>query len=191
MEEANLFRFRYSISLLVLALGLMTQGCGDGAENKATDSTANPAASASTTKRQVYVPQVPNELTTQLYSHLIRSEPGAGEGLVTLRGTGILIHPGSTPTTATFQLVDNKQELRLKLYISPLDAEGLKVPEAGTVNAEILVDGKSVYKTYVDRNSKIELPIAVSGAKELTVRVDNANGKAWWDWFMISVSSAS
>ena len=187
-----MLRFRYSLCLSVLAAGLMLQACGETAEQKAADSKAIQAVkSAVATEEQAAPASAPNELTKELYSHLIRSEPGEGEGKVDLRGSGILIHPGKTPTTATFQLTGNHRELRLRLYISPLDKEGLKVPEAGTVDVELLVDGKSVNRAYVDRMTHIELPLNVSGAKELTIRVDNANGKDWWDWFMVSVSSVS
>ena len=43
---------------------------------------------------------------------------------------------------------------------------------------------------YVDRTVHLDRTFDVTGANELTVVVDNANGKSWWDWFVLSVTSS-
>nr|AMP57259.1 hypothetical protein [uncultured bacterium] len=63
--------------------------------------------------------------------------------------------------------------------------------ESGTVNAEVSLDGKPVEKVYIDRNVSRDMVLDVTNVRELTIKVDNANGKAWWDWFFVSVQSMS
>ncbi|MFA6954571.1 MAG: sulfatase-like hydrolase/transferase [Thermoanaerobaculia bacterium] len=128
----------------------------------------------------------PVEATRALFARLVKKELGAESGNIELRPAGILIHPGTTPTVATFRLGGEKASLRLRMFIAELDAPGKAVPQAGNVNVEIFVDGKSAVRCKLDRNSNEERTLDVSGANELTVRVDNANGKAWWDWFMLT-----
>ena len=124
-----------------------------------------------------------------LYSRIVGREIGDAVGRVELREQGILIHPGEKkPTSVTFQLGGGLKRITFR-FSMPLDAAGKAVPEAGTVNVEFLLDGKSAFKTYVDRHSRLEKTLDVPGAHTLVVRVDNANGKSWWDWFILSVVS--
>ena len=53
------------------------------------------------------------------------------------------------------------------------------------MNVEILLDGSRIYRGYFDRHTSADMLIDGSGARELRVLVDNANGKTWWDWFTI------
>ena len=50
-------------------------------------------------------------------------------------------------------------------------------------------DGKPLLKVFLDRNIKVERTLDLTGVWELTVRVDNANGKSWWDWLIFSASA--
>jgi len=56
------------------------------------------------------------------------------------------------------------------------------------VNVALLLDDKPLFEAYIDRTSVIERTLSVSG-RNLTVRVDNANGKSWWDWFLLTIPS--
>jgi hypothetical protein len=131
-----------------------------------------------------------NPATQALFARLARKEVGDATGKIEFRDQGILIHPGEkTPTTAVFRLDGELKQIDVRLFIAPLGPEGSKVPDAGTVNVEVLLDGKSVLKKYVDRDRVVQETLQVSGVKEMAVRVDNANGKPWWDWFMFSVTA--
>lgn len=129
------------------------------------------------------------EESKYLFSLKIGETIGDKNGAIVLRSNGIYMHPGDTiPTTATFNLDDKYHSIRLKPFIAKLDAEGEKRPDAGIVGVEILLDGKSVDKFRVDRNSNLEKTLEVKGVKSLEIRVDNG-GNTGWDWFTIKVLS--
>jgi len=153
-------------------------GCGRAPEpSQAARATPPPAPAASASDKA-------------FFGRLSRSEPSDVSGRVELRNEGILIHPGDKkPTTATFRLDKQVSRLTVRLFIAPLDAKGLAVPEAGTVNVEILADGKALLAVFVDRTIRVERILDLTGVAELTVRVDNANGKSWWDWLILSVTA--
>jgi len=127
--------------------------------------------------------------TRALFSRLTGRQLGDVNGRIELREEGILIHPGdSTPTLATFRLDGEIREMVVRLSIAPLDTQGKTTPEAGNVNVALLLDDKPLFEAYIDRTSVIERTLSVSG-RNLTVRVDNANGKSWWDWFLLTFLS--
>jgi predicted small lipoprotein YifL len=134
----------------------------------------------------------PSALDQAFFARVVRKDLGDASGKLELRDYGILIHPGeTTPTSVTFRLAAELKELRLRLFISGLTPEGIAIPDAGTVNVEFIADGRALFKTYIDRNSSMEKSFNVSGVRDLVIRVDNANGKPWWDWFFVSVQSAT
>ena len=161
----------------LLLLGT-TLGCSRAPETPQAARATPPPAPAATAADRAF------------FARLSRTEPGDVSGRVELRNEGILIHPGDTkPTTATFRLDKQIHQLAVRLFIAPLDAKGLAVPEAGNVNVELLADGKPLLNVFIDRNIKVVRTFDLTGVSELTVRVDNANGKSWWDWLIFSVTA--
>ena len=134
--------------------------------------------------------QIPaGEESKYLFSLKSGETLGDNNGVVALHDAGIFIHPGdTTPTTATFNLDDKHRSIKLRPFIAKLDAGGEKNPDAGIVGVELLLDGKSVDKFLVDRNSNLEKTLEVKGVKSLAIRVDNGNGPGW-DWFTVKVLS--
>ena len=129
-------------------------------------------------------------VSDELFARMTSRKPGDGFGRVELRGQEILIHPGDTlPTLAYFDVAGLPSPLRLHLKIGALDEAGQRVPEAGNVNVEVQLDKSVVFKAFVDRRSPSDRPIDVTGARELMIKVDNANGRAWWDWFLLSATA--
>lgn len=126
------------------------------------------------------------------FARISKREIGDDVGKIEERNAGLLVHPGaSTPTSVTFRLGGELKQLTLRLFIGQLPPDAKGVPQAGTVNAEILLDGKSAVKQHLDRNTDVQKTLDVAGVQELTLRVDNADGKPWWDWFFVSVVSAT
>jgi hypothetical protein len=126
-----------------------------------------------------------------LFERLGENEIGDDVGRVELHGGSILIHPGnSTPTTAHFRLGGELTRVGFRMEMARLPPEGLAAPQAANVNVEFLLDGRSLLKTYVDRSSRITQALDVTGGRDLVIRVDNANGKSWYDQFLLSVSVA-
>lgn len=172
-----------SRSTAVLALAALL-GCGSPEEDKPVTPPPSPSL-------QPAAATVPSALDSAFFARLVRKELGDGSGAIELRAGGILIHPGNTtPTSATFRLDGTMKQLRLKLYIASLGPTGSAIPDAGTVNARFIADGREIFKTYVDRTSLYDTSLDVSGVKELVIRVDN-NGQPWFDWFHVSVQSAT
>jgi hypothetical protein len=178
----------------IVAAGLasaLTHCQGSKEPTTAAAPAAEPAPLAVSTAPPVQNTPYSAELTKALFSSIARKEVGDEQGRVELReGLGILIHPGvTTPTTVTFALDGKHRQLGLRFFVV-LDEEGSKVPEAGTAHVKALLDGKPVFESDVDRRTASENVFDVSSARELTLQVDNQNGKAWWDWFFVSVQSA-
>jgi hypothetical protein len=134
----------------------------------------------------------PLEQDMALFARATKKQLGDVDGTVQLRNDGILIHPGATtPTSVTFRLGGEINELRVSLFISPLTPEGTALPDAGTVGVRLLADGRELLKASVDRNVSIHESIDLTNVQNLEVRVDNgANGKPWYDWLVLSVDPA-
>ncbi|HEX7706975.1 MAG TPA: NPCBM/NEW2 domain-containing protein [Thermoanaerobaculia bacterium] len=173
-------------------LCLLSAGCG---ERAAQDGTPVPAASSTAVtapaSSEDATQSSTNELTREFFTRISDRQLGDQVGKIELwEAGGILIHPGeSTPTSATFNLAGAYRELDLLFSIAPL-LEGESVAEAGTVNIEVLADGRPVHSAFVDRKSSSAKTIDVTDVQALTVRVDNGNGKAWWDWLILSIQQA-
>jgi hypothetical protein len=137
------------------------------------------------------IPEQFNEIKTKHLFELISDKKiGDVSGLVELRKEGILIHPGvNSPTEVSFQLSKNYHELTLSLFIATLPPEAKDIKEAGTANIEFFADKKSLGKLTVNRNAIITKTLDLSSVGTLSVRVDNQDGKAWFDWLMLRVMS--
>ncbi|HEX7705720.1 MAG TPA: hypothetical protein VF701_04590 [Thermoanaerobaculia bacterium] len=126
------------------------------------------------------------ESNRQLFQSITATNLGEGEGLVDLRAEGILIHPGVTPTTVTFRLPPSTRERRLWMFIAKLPSDALNIAEAGTVDVTVFVDGVQRSHRRVTRASEASETLPAD-AHTLTLQVDNADGKSWWDWLFVSL----
>jgi hypothetical protein len=135
--------------------------------------------------------RISTDATTAFYGRLWMTSLGDGSGAVERRAHGILIHPGQTrATSATFRLDAGFRSLTLRPFIATLPAPALRIPAAGTVNVEMLVDGVSRFHSFVDRHSTVQWTVDVQGVRDVTLRVDNADGTPWWDWLIVTVVEA-
>jgi hypothetical protein len=111
-------------------------------------------------------------------------------GNLALNADGIHIHPGATtPTSVSFNLNGKIKTITYKPYIAKLDENGIKIPEAGIVGFEVVVDGKSMGKQQVDRTTNVEKTLDLDGVKTLVFQADNGNGTPAWDWLEVQVIS--
>jgi hypothetical protein len=130
------------------------------------------------------------EETKFLFSLKSAQSLGDGFGNLAMIQDNIYIHPGkTTATSGTFNLDGKVRSITIKPFIGKLNEVGEKMPEAGIVGFETIVDGKSIGKITVDRNTAVEKALDVRGVKSLEFRVDNGNGTPAFDWFMIHVIS--
>ena len=173
-------------ALLMVLIGVLA-ACGSPPVEKAPEPPARVEPSEGIEPQRT----APSEQDMALFARATKKQLGDLHGTVELRNNGILIHPGATtPTSVTFRLGGEIKELRVSLFISPLGTEGSAVPEAGTVNVRLLADGRELLKASVDRNVRIQKSIDLTNVQNLEARVDNGNGKPWFDWFILSVDPA-
>ncbi len=108
--------------------------------------------------------------------------------MIELRKEGILIHPGeTTPSKISFKLSHSYQKLSIRPFIALLPPDALNIKEAGTVEVEFFLDGKAEKKLLINRETSLIKNLELSNVDTLTIVVRNADGKAWFDWFMLGV----
>ena len=182
-------------TIISLALTILLLGCEKAAdENESSDRDRDESTiadgQAGTLATRGWKPTT--ALTRTFYGKIVSKQPGDRAGRVELRDTmGILIHPGDTkPTSVTFQLDGKYKNLDILFFIANLGAGG-RFTGAGTVNVQAYADGRSLMRNYVDRHSDAEMLLDVSGARQLTITVDNGDGQSLYDWLFMSVEAAN
>jgi len=111
-----------------------------------------------------------------------------GPGKVEWRDeTGILIHPGSTPTEALFDVSSMYGSTDLAFWISGLPQEALGNPKSGTATVEVFLDGVSQGRKKVDRQTNESLSVNLTGVSTMRVVVDDSDGAQLFDWFFMGV----
>ena len=128
--------------------------------------------------------------TEKLYKKIKQKKLGSGSGPRFIRfekNTGILIHPGDTPTEVVFDVSGMKETLKLAFWIGQFNQEALCLPKAGTVGFEVFVDGKSLGRKRVDRLTNETLLVDPKGVSKLRIVVDNDDGVQTCDWFFMGL----
>ena len=138
--------------------------------------------------KNIEIPQINKSKTKKLFDEAGTISLGDKYGKFELRSEGILIHPGEVKSTIVNFNIENKyKNEKLYMFIAPLPSEAKDIKEAGTVELEIMLDGKSNGRIKVDRAMPSLLELDLSNTKILTVKVGNEDGKAWFDWLIIGV----
>ncbi|MDD2774365.1 MAG: hypothetical protein PHU06_00265 [Gallionella sp.] len=171
--------------LLLLTVIILLSGCGDRYETIQAPGAIAPKLTAV----QAALPTINIEKTRALFALASKIEIDDKAGLFELRKEGILIHPGEkSPSKISFKLARSYHKMIAQSFIATLPADATAVKEAGTVGVEFLLDGKSMGRFEVSRDSNNMKTINLTNAELLTVVVDNGDGKPWFDWFMLGVT---
>jgi hypothetical protein len=134
--------------------------------------------------------------TKQLFDSISSGRPGEKFGKIEWRdGAGILLHPGTTPTSVVFDLSKLKGSATLVFWMSGLPAQVLANPKAGTAGVTVELDGRKdgrkveikLPRKGVDRFANATIPVSFSGATKMRVSVDDANGTQLFDWLFMGV----
>jgi len=83
--------------------------------------------------------------------------------------------------------VANLETLTFSPRIGTLDAACSKDHQAGEVEMSYALDAQNPVRLVVDRDFDQLVPIALNGAKSLTVMVNHGNGVTTCDWFGLGV----
>jgi hypothetical protein len=146
------------------------------------------AASRGVSEPPAPPPAVDAARTESLFARISGKQIGDGEGRIEMRPQGILIHPGeNTPTRVRFRLGRTVNALTLAGFISALPEAAMLVTQAGTVSLQLQADGRLLDTVAIDRHSRYVKRLELRGVETLTVTVGNADGRAWWDWFILGV----
>ena len=70
---------------------------------------------------------------------------------------------------------------------APIQADALKMENAGTAGVEFFLDGKSEGRLTVNRDSAHIKTLKPTKADTLTVVVDDGDGDSSYDWLMLGV----
>ena len=133
-------------------------------------------------------PKINFVATEKLYKKIKQNKLGSGAGLIKIyEKTGILIHPGVSPTEVTFDVSQMKETLKLAFWIGQFNQEALSLPKAGTAGFEVFVDEKSLGRKRVDRLTNQTLLINPQGLSKLRIVVDNDDGAQTCDWFFMGL----
>ena len=126
--------------------------------------------------------------TNGLFKLIINKELGDKVGVVEMRSEGMLIHPGEmNPSKVSFKLSHTYKNLLIRPFIAALPADAIKIKEAGTIGIDFELDGRSQGRFLVNRDTRLSKNLDLTNVNTLTIVVDNADGKAWFDWLMIGV----
>lgn len=134
--------------------------------------------------------------TKQLFDSISSRSPGAKFGKIEWRdGAGILLHPGTTPTSVVFDLSKLKGSATLVFWMSGLPAQVLANPKAGTAGVTVELDGRKdgskveikLPRKQVDRFANAAIPVSFSGATTMRVSVDDAKDSQLCDWLFMGV----
>jgi hypothetical protein len=145
-------------------------------------------ATVSKAQEQSLKPKINFVATEKLYKKIKQNKLGSGAGLIKIyEKTGILIHPGVSPTEVTFDVSQMKETLKLAFWIGQFNQEALSLPKAGTAGFEVFVDEKSLGRKRVDRLTNQTLLINPQGLSKLRIVVDNDDGAQTCDWFFMGL----
>jgi hypothetical protein len=126
--------------------------------------------------------------TRDLYDKISKQQLGEVHGTIQwVDGAGILLHPGSTPTEASFDVSGMPSVADLVFWINDLPPDALADPRAGTAAVEVFLDGVSQGRKKVDRQTKESLSLNFNGTSTLRAVVDNSDGTDLCDWFFMGV----
>lgn len=126
--------------------------------------------------------------TKSLVDKITMRQAGAGPGTIEWRdGMGILMHPGSTPTEAVFDVSGMQDSTDLAFWISGLPKEVVGNPKAGTAAVEVFLDGVSQGRKKVDQETNESLAVNLTGVSTMRVVVDDSDGAQLCDWFFLGV----
>lgn len=133
-------------------------------------------------------PKINFVATESLYKKIKQKKLGSGPGLIRIdKNSGILIHPGVSPTEVVFDVSEMKETLKLVFWMGGLPQNILPISKAGTAGCEVFVDGKSLGKKRVDRFTNQSLIVNPSGASKLRIVVDDDDGAQTCDWFFMGL----
>jgi len=132
-------------------------------------------------------PLVDMAKTRRLWESLVFEEVGE-TGDVQLAENGLLIHPGSSlPTRVDFDVRGKFDRVVLSAWINPLPPDALSNKHAGTTGVRVLLDGRSLPWTAVDRRTNQTIELDLSQVGELSIVVDNYDNIPAWDWCIVGL----
>ena len=168
----------------MFALLEFLSGCSDKF-----DTIQPPGLSASkVSDPKFFVSDVNLDKTNALFKLIVNKELGDKVGVVEMRDEGMLIHPGETTSSKiSFKLSHTYKKLIIRPFIAALPADAIKIQEAGTTGIDFWFDGKSQGRFIVNRDTRLTKELDLTSVDNLTIVVDNADGKAWFDWLMLGV----
>lgn len=168
----------------MFALLEFLSGCSDKF-----DTIQPPGAVASiTSEPKLIVSDINLDKTNALFKLIANKELGDKVGVVEMRSEGMLIHPGEmNPSKVSFKLSHTYKKLLVRPFIAALPADAIKIKEAGTIGIDFWLDGKSQGRFIVNRDTRLTKELDLTNVDTLTIVVDNADGKAWFDWLMLGV----
>ena len=168
----------------MFALLEFLSGCSDKF-----DTIQPPGLSASkVSDPKFFVSDVNIDNTNALFKLIVNKELGDKVGVVEMRDEGMLIHPGETTSSKiSFKLSHTYKKLIVRPFIAALPADAIKIKEAGTTGIDFWFDGKSQGRFIVNRDTRLTKELDLTNVDTLTIAVDNADGKAWFDWLMLGV----
>lgn len=175
---------KFLVIIPILAMVEFLSGCSDKF-----DTIQPPGASASETSDPKFVVSDVNlDKTNKLFKLIVNKELGDKVGVVEMRDEGMLIHPGETTSSKiSFKLSHAYKKLIIRPFIAALPADATNIKEAGTIGIDFWFDGKSQGRFIVNRDTRLTKELDLSNVDNLTIVVDNADGKAWFDWLMLGV----
>lgn len=144
---------------------------------------ASTGSSGTETKKlaQSAKPVIDSLKTWKLLTAITSKRLGETMGRVEAHTDGILIAPGATPTTVSFNLANRYGRESLAAWILPLSPERAADIDGGTVAFEVIVDGSSKGRWHIDRSKNEILQLDLTGARQMDIVTDNDNGSAQWD----------
>jgi hypothetical protein len=171
----------FPLSLLAAALTLSIPACDS-------KPSSDPSLKALTSKQSVGKPSnIDATETEKLFGRLKTKRVAPPNGGVAGSAQSIFLHPSvNGPTSATFDVSGMSGKRAIEGWIAPLPA-GIG-PEAGIVEVDVLLDGKSLGKFDVTRDKNMRFVADLNGKSELTVVVDAANGTDGCDWFNFGIT---
>ena len=125
---------------------------------------------------------------TELLAGCFVADASGADGEVRVQKNGIVINPGTAMATRVDFDVRGKFGLViLHAWIVHLPKEALSNRRFGTVGVSVLIDGRPLGWSAVDRHTNQSMALDLTRAGELSVVVDNYDNLNFWDWCMIGL----
>jgi len=176
--------------VLLMLCGILVSACKPNKQKMGDHPTTNVPSDPVKAQEQSIKPKINLFATEKLYKKIKHKKLGSGSGPLFIRfekNTGILIHPGDTPTEVVFDVSGVKETLKIAFFISGLPQKFLDSTGAGTAGFEVFVDGKSLGRKRVDRFTNETLSVDPKGVSALRIVVDNDDGAQTCDWFFMGL----